>query len=146
VGLAFGRFADSAVLEGQRKARERRREHSQHQPREVLFDRHDGRHRWSCRAPCAAWRRTTSGAGGGRRTAGRWTAGPRTAATGAGRRNLDQGVAVEPARRRVGVLLGNLVLAGELVWEPAVDLELDRHEVVAANLAGPAGGDETLHR
>ena len=77
------------------------------------------------------WRRRTS--------AGHRPAGRRRPAPGGG-----NWINVSPLNPRgdVGVLRRDFVLADELVRQLAVDLELDRHEVVAANLAGPAGGDE----
>jgi hypothetical protein len=152
IRLAFRRLAESGVLESQRKARERRREHSQHQPREVLFDRDDGRDRWAAWAASAGWRRTAGSSAAARRwTARGWTAGSRTtgsrsAAAGPGRGDLDQRIAVEPSRRWVGVLCRDFVLADVLVGQLAVDLELYRDEVVAANLSRTPGGDEAPDR
>src|SRR5439155_12518827 len=60
-------------------------------------------------------------------------------------REDDQFIAAKSADRDVGILRRELVLADVLVRQLAADFELDRHEVVAAELSAPAGGDEGLH-
>ena len=62
-----------------------------------------------------------------------------------GRRgNLDQRVAVESGRRRIGVLRRKLIDTDILVGQLDRDLELDGNEVVAPDAARASGRHERL--
>src|SRR5262249_48657784 len=129
VGFPFGCLALGDVAELERETRERHGEHAEREPCEVLLDDEEplcGRHHHH-RGPAAA----------------RWR--PAAARSSRRRRLWQQRVADEPGRRRVCVLRREFVLADVTIRQLAVDLELDRNEVVAAELTGAAGGDERLH-
>ena len=59
-------------------------------------------------------------------------------------RDQHQRVADEAGRDRAGVLRGKFIAPRILVGQLGLDLELDRHQVLAAHLARAAGGDERL--
>jgi hypothetical protein len=53
-------------------------------------------------------------------------------------------VAVESRDRRARVLRRKLIAPRELVWQLGLDLELDRHQVVAAHLPRAPGDDDVF--
>ena len=59
-------------------------------------------------------------------------------------RDQHQRIADESRRDRTGILRGKLISPRILVGQLGLDLELDRHQVLAANLARAAGGNERL--
>jgi hypothetical protein len=62
------------------------------------------------------------------------------------RREQDQLVSAEPHRRRSTLLRRNLVTPHVPIRQLAGDVELDRHEIIAAELLGASGDAEALDR
>ena len=132
VGFALRRFRLCHVTECHRKPRKRSREHAKRQPGEVLLHVREprfacgfqtGRRRWR-RSTRSLWRR-------GRRQRGHW--------------ELDQLLAIESDGRRLAFLRGDFVFADVFVRQLDRDLELDRNQVLAADLPRAAGGDDGFH-
>src|SRR5688572_15302875 len=114
VGLALGRFGLSCVSERKRIRTERRREHAECQPREILFHRGRRIRRWSCwclaslspcRATCRSRRRKST------RTRRRSSSSRPTGAVA----RLNQSITVEAATARPALARRNLVCADVLV-------------------------------
>jgi hypothetical protein len=123
VCLALWRLRLSDVRERERIARVRRCEQAQHQPHEILLQRIDSHLARGFELGRVAWGRR------GRRD-----------------RKLDEILAVEARRGGASLLRRNLILSNVFIGQLDGDLELDRHDIIAADLTRSTGCDEVLHR
>jgi hypothetical protein len=135
VRLALRRFGLADIGERERVARIGAGEHAEREPREVLLEPVDARSPHGVHRVRHAGRRARPGCAPGRNSGGCGRGGI-----------LQQLVAVEPGRRRAALLRRNFVLAQILVGQLYKDLELDRHQIVAAHLARASGCRKRLDR
>jgi hypothetical protein len=129
VSLALRRLGLARVCEGDGIGTERGGKHPKREPHEVLLDAIDPRFAYGILL-CGG-RSGRSLASGGRRRR---------------RRLLNEVAGIEADRRRSAFLRGDLILPDVFVRQLADDFELDRDEIVAADLPGAASRHEAPDR